>query len=164
VKNGFKPRVSQALSSAGFAYKHKAWLRYKHGLCQVVSFSKTDYSEELYAECGVFVVECLGKDVPVWNKAHLRKGAEIPMQSKLESLLKDHQRFSDAEVVAILCEELITIVEEQFAKVDSIEKVRMVVAMGNPNKTASVNRTIMEWFGVPVPESKSTREIGVIRT
>ncbi len=79
-------------------------------------------------------------------------------------LLETPSAFSDRDAYRILEHELLPSLEEFFEQVDTIEKVEMVARKCNPNRIASVSRTIMEWFNVPIPEPRAKRPIGVIHS
>ncbi len=152
MKSGFRPTVTRVLEPGGFSYKQKAWLRNKNDLIQVFSLDRSPYSEQLYAECGVFVTACLGSNLPIWNQAHLRRRTKIEKGSRLDLLLETPSAYSDEDAFEIITNDLLPKIETFFADLDTVEKVEALTWKGNPNPTASVTRTIMEWFGVPIPE------------
>ena len=134
----------------------------KNDTIQVFSLDRSQYSELVYAQCGVYVTACLGDEPPLWYRAHLKERPKVQKGSRLEKLLKSPSTFSDIESYNILNDELIPSLEAFFEQLDTIEKIMLIVRQGNPNTIADVSRTIMEWFNVPIPEPGPKKPIGVI--
>ncbi len=156
-----QPSVTRVLETAGLAYKHKAWMRSKGEVLQVFSLDRSPYGELLQPECGVFVIACPGTDPPIWNHAHLRRRTKVEQGSRLDQLLESPSSISDADAYEILTLELLPKIEAFFAHLDTIEKVEAVARKRNPNEIATVTRTIIKWFKVPIPDSPEIAQITV---
>ena len=79
----------------------------------------------------------------------------------MDQLLESPSSISDADAYEILTLELLPKIEAFFAHLDTIEKVEAVARKRNPNEIATVTRTIIKWFKVPIPDSPEIAQITV---